>query len=607
MIEQWIIETQIPTLHYFFLFIVVMLIYFYCARFHFLGTNKSMRSISIQFKYFYSLLTLFLVFLLIAGCKNGSKTPGSNVLAIVGKKSIDTENFINRFKDYQQRTGVSDNGLTRRGLLNNLVTEELLIVEAYNRGYESDVIGKQELERIKVQELLNAYHDSFIRKNVTTTEEELKQLYVNLNTKINARHIYAPTKNKADSLYNLLNQGIPFEKIAKSTFSDPLMQESGGSLGYFSVDEMEVPFEEAAFALKIGEISKPKKTSDGYSIIRLDDRISAPFPTVNEFAKHRHKLERYWLKRKIHKATKNHSDSLGKVLNINFNDQGVSLLFKSLNKKEPDFQEIVESNKKAQPDIENAELLSCNMGVWTIEKFREYAKFTSMHYQGMIRSEDKLKDFIAGLVIRSNMLDKTKELKMHKKPEYKIKVANEFDAWLLGRVRKDVSKEFIIPEDSLKKYFDEAPEIFAEPAKIRLQEIVLRGNEKVEMITSYLKEGVSFSTLAKQHSVNNESAEKGGDLGFLEARQLGPKAKVILAMNIGEWTGPFEMNSYIVFLKCTDKILSQPRNYAQAQLEVEETVRSLWRNRILEDKVKEISATTTVASFPEKLRTIKIN
>jgi len=174
-------------------------------------------------------------------------------------------------------------------------------------------------------------------------------------------------------------------------------------------------------------------------------------------------------------------------------------------------------------------------------------------------------------------------------------------------VRKDVSKEFIIPEDSLKKYFDEAPEIYAEPAKIRLKEIVLRGREKVGMITVNLKKGESFSTLAKKHSVNKESAKKGGDLGFLEAQQLGPKAKEILAMNIGGWSGPHEMNSYIVFLKCTDKIPSHPRNYAQAQLDVEETVRSLWWDRIMENKLKEIKMTTSVVSFPEKLRTIKIN
>jgi parvulin-like peptidyl-prolyl isomerase len=565
-----------------------------------------MRFVSYK-SFFLSFIFFALVIIFISKCKNGYNTSDPNTLALVDKKLIDKNIFIKRYKDFRLRTGSPDNGLARRSILNTLVSEELLILEARRRGYENDVIGKQEMERLKIQELLNAYHHLFIKTPVSTTEEELKQLYINLNTKIKARHIYAPTKKKADSLYTILNQGINFEEVAKSCFKDPALKESGGSLGYFSIDEMEPAFEEAAFVLKIGELSKPVKTTDGYSIIRVDDRISKPLLTEEEFSKHRSKLERYWLKRKIHKATQEHSDSLRKVLNITFNDQVVGLLFKLLRTNEQNLDEALEVTQKEQPDIENEDLLYSELGTWTVKKFREHAKFTSQNQRDWIRDELKLKEFIAGLVQRAFLLKKARELKMHKTQEYKRKVAEQFDTWLLERVEKDVNKEFVIPEDSLKKYFDEDPDIFAEPARIRLKEIVLYGDEKVKKITSSLKDGISFSTLALKHSVNKESAEKGGDLGFLDAQHLGPRAKEILAMNIGDWAGPFEMNSYIVFLKCVDKLPAQLRNYAQARLEVEETVRSLWQDRIREDKVTEIKVTKTVASFPEKLRTIKIN
>jgi parvulin-like peptidyl-prolyl isomerase len=556
---------------------------------------------------FLSFIFLALIIILTSKCKNGYNTSNPNTLALVNNKLIDKNIFIKRYKDFRLRTGSLDNGLARRSILNTLVSEELLIHEARHRGYENDVIGKQERERLKIQELLNAYHDRFIKTPVSTSEEELKLLYRNLNTKIKARHIYAPTKTKADSLYTILKQGITFEEVATSCFKDPALRESGGSLGYFSIDEMEPAFEEAAFVLKIGEISTPVKTSDGYSIIRVDDRITKPLLTDEEFSKHRSKLRGYWLKRKIHKATQAHSDSLRKVLNITFNDQIVSLLFKSLRISEQNLNEAFENTKQGPPDIENEDLLYSELGTWTIKKFREHAKFTSQNQRDWIRDEIRLKNFIAGLVQRVFLLDKARELKMHKTQEYKGKVAEQFDTWLLERVEKQVNKEFVIPEDSLKKYFDEDPNIFAEPARIRLKEIVLYGEKKVEKITTSLKDGVSFSSLAVKHSVNQESAEKGGDLGFLQAQHLGLRAKEILAMNIGDWAGPFEMNSYIVFLKCVDKIPAQLRNYAQARLEIEATVRSLWQDRIRENKVTEIKAATTVASFPEKLRTIKIN
>jgi len=41
-------------------------------------------------------------------------------------------------------------------------------------------------------------------------------------------------------------------------------------------------FEEAAFALEIGEISEPVLTSYGYHIIKLTDREAAHTPTMDE-------------------------------------------------------------------------------------------------------------------------------------------------------------------------------------------------------------------------------------------------------------------------------------------------------------------------------------
>jgi len=130
----------------------------------------------------YKSFSLYLIFLALAiifisKCKNGYNTSDSNTLALVENKLIDKNIFIKRYNDFRLRTGSPDNGLARRSILNIIVSEELLIHEARRRGYDDDVIGKQEMERLKTQELLNAYHDRFIKTTVTTSDEELKQLY----------------------------------------------------------------------------------------------------------------------------------------------------------------------------------------------------------------------------------------------------------------------------------------------------------------------------------------------------------------------------------------------------------------------------------------------
>ena len=54
---------------------------------------------------------------------------------------------------------------------------------------------------------------------------------------------------------------------------DPSVSEIAGDVGYFSVFDMIYPFENAAYSLKVGEISKPVRTQYGYHIIRLLDRV----------------------------------------------------------------------------------------------------------------------------------------------------------------------------------------------------------------------------------------------------------------------------------------------------------------------------------------------
>jgi len=58
-----------------------------------------------------------------------------------------------------------------------------------------------------------------------------------------------------------------FEKIA-SEFSDCSSAKRGGDLGQFGPGQMQKPFEDASFALAVGEISTPVWTDSGVHIIK---------------------------------------------------------------------------------------------------------------------------------------------------------------------------------------------------------------------------------------------------------------------------------------------------------------------------------------------------
>lgn len=81
-------------------------------------------------------------------------------------------------------------------------------------------------------------------------------------------------EKRADSLYNLLQQGADFAELAKRFSEDRLTFQNGGELPVFGTGKYELPYEKAVFALKKdGDYTKPVFTGYGFHIVkRLQQR-----------------------------------------------------------------------------------------------------------------------------------------------------------------------------------------------------------------------------------------------------------------------------------------------------------------------------------------------
>ena len=85
--------------------------------------------------------------------------------------------------------------------------------------------------------------------------------------RIVAAHILVDQEYEIKDLQKKLSEGVSFEKLAKD-FSKCPSGEEGGNLGEFGKGMMVKPFETAAFALQVGEVSQAVKTQFGYHLIK---------------------------------------------------------------------------------------------------------------------------------------------------------------------------------------------------------------------------------------------------------------------------------------------------------------------------------------------------
>ena len=144
-------------------------------------------------------------------------------------------------------------------LLQNGMTEEF-----FDKNVKSQLIQQKMIESIEV------------------SDEEINEGIANKKKEVNARHILVKDKKTADEVLVKLKDGGDFAELAKEYSTEEVAQETGGDLGWFGPGKMVPEFEEAAFALKKGEISEPVKSSFGFHIIELVDTREAKLEQTDE-------------------------------------------------------------------------------------------------------------------------------------------------------------------------------------------------------------------------------------------------------------------------------------------------------------------------------------
>jgi peptidyl-prolyl cis-trans isomerase D len=128
-----------------------------------------------------------------------------------------------------------------------------------------------------------------VRQQVTVPEPDIEAFYKQNQTQystpeqIRASHILLKTDGKdevavrkqAEDLLQKVKSGADFAALAKQFSEDEVSGAKGGDLDYFGRGAMVPEFEQAAFAMKTGDISDLVKTSFGFHIIKVVDKREA--------------------------------------------------------------------------------------------------------------------------------------------------------------------------------------------------------------------------------------------------------------------------------------------------------------------------------------------
>ena len=322
---------------------------------------------------------------------------------------------------------------------------------------------------------IKSYRDALAQDYLTDNsikEQLLKDAYERYMTEVHAWHILvlcpsdatpadtASAWKKAINIRERLRSGEPFEQVARGSSDDPSVKINGGDLGYFTAFQTIPSFENAAYTLKIGQLSMPIRTSNGYHIIKVVDR--RPSKGTIQVA--------HIMKAVDKDATESEEKEAEKKINDIYNRLRSGANFEELARKESDHistaanggvmdwfgaGEITSSFSEAAFSLERVGDISHPIRTtngWHIIKL--LAKKNPPSFE-------ESKKYLESQLKQSNITSKAKESLITKlKDEYKYKVNSSSRQWFVDHTDSliirgiDDYRKFAIPEGTLYTFAD---------------------------------------------------------------------------------------------------------------------------------------------------------
>ena len=203
----------------------------------------------------------------------------NKILANVGGIAITNAEIDEFLANLGQRGQGYNNPEGRKIVLNQIVANKLLLLEARKNLYEMEPEFKAQLAKFK-DSLLVSYATEKAVNSITVSDKDAEEFY-KANTDrfmgeetVSASHILVATEEEAKEIYARIAAGASFEEEALAHSTCP-SKANGGNLGEFGKGQMVKEFEEAAFAAEIGAIVGPVQTQFGFHLIKVENKSEA--------------------------------------------------------------------------------------------------------------------------------------------------------------------------------------------------------------------------------------------------------------------------------------------------------------------------------------------
>ncbi|MCK5506737.1 MAG: peptidylprolyl isomerase [Thermodesulfovibrionia bacterium] len=216
--------------------------------------------------------------------------------------------------------------------------------------------------------------------------------------------------------------------------------------------------------------------------------------------------------------------------------------------------------------------------------------------------------FLEELIKREVIYQEAKRMKLDNNKEFIEKVRNFEKMTLVSLIlKKEVEDKVRVDDSEVKTFFDENAEKFTIGTEIKASHILVKTEEEATEIHEKIVKGESFAKLAKSHSIDKTSAEKGGDLGYFGQGKLPPEIeRAALGLKPGEISKPIRTRYGFDIIKLVDIKKGDPANFEQTKESIRRQLLTQKKKTLFEAYVEKLQEQSTVEKNADNLAAISL-
>lgn len=505
-------------------------------------------------------ISIITIVCLLTGCGGSNADP---VLLSVDGRSVEQGEFIERYSSFLRSSALPDNLLSRYTFCDALVDEILFLQWADSSTILAGAENARELAALEEQLLLDRLYEQVIINRLQITDDHYRRTYKWSQTTLHTRHLFARDEGSSAALYERLLQGEKWAKLARQTFTDPVLAGNGGDLGFRKLGDLDPQYELAAYGLADGEFSPPIRTGTGYSIIQVIERDYDPFLTEGQFQRHKSKLRRIIIGHLKEPAVRAYTDSVLAALDLDFNDLALAVDLEQL-------QSILFTNDDYPFPASDAIFVTFTGGQWMMEETVYRLRDLSDRRKSMIDSRLNLHRVVSGLIVREQLLAQARAMKIDRRVEFLAAVERGRRRYKISRVLDYIAQNARVPEAELQAYYNENSAELYSQRRYEIAELVLPDTMAASVVWERIEAGEAFEQLAQELSLNSNTGAMGGYVGWGDLDQFNDYREVLVAAGVGAVVGPVSLPGQVTLVKLLDQRPGRRLGYSEARPTIEQ-------------------------------------